>query len=145
MESNLTFKEKFKMAIKDLHLTQAQVSGLTGCSKASICQYLSGRNIPSDDKQREIAVALGLDADYFGQKQPAARSIPRKRSAAACVERMSVTEAADMMQMSPETVRQGLQQGVFPWGYGIKTTSTRWTYFINAKRFASIEMTNSRA
>lgn len=29
--------------------------------------------------------------------------------------------------------------GVFPWGYAIKTSANRWTYFINAKRFAEIE------
>ncbi len=33
----------------------------------------------------------------------------------------------------------GVQQGVFPWGYAIHTSEHRWSYFINAKRFAEIE------
>ena len=28
---------------------------------------------------------------------------------------------------------------VFPWGYAIHTSEHRWSYFINAKRFAEIE------
>lgn len=48
-------------------------------------------------------------------------------------------EAAKMLGMNHNTVRKGLQQGVFPWGYGIRTSENRWVYFINAKRFAEIE------
>ena len=31
------------------------------------------------------------------------------------------------------------QSCVFPWGYAIHTSEHRWSYFINAKRFAEIE------
>ena len=48
-------------------------------------------------------------------------------------------EAAVIMGIDKGTIRQGLQQGVFPWGYAVKTSQNRWTYFINAKRFAEIE------
>ena len=48
-------------------------------------------------------------------------------------------EAANMLGMNHNTVRKGLQQGVFPWGYGIRTSENRWVYFIYAKRFAEIE------
>ena len=41
--------------------------------------------------------------------------------------------------MNHETVRKGLRQGVFPWGYAIKTSENHWVYFINAKKFAEIE------
>ena len=55
------------------------------------------------------------------------------------IPRLDVCEAARIMNMSHTTVRAGLQQGVFPWGYAIHTSDNRWTYFINAKRFAEIE------
>ena len=51
----------------------------------------------------------------------------------------NIIGAAKMLGMNHNTVRKGLQQGVFPWGYGIRTSENRWVYFINAKRFAEIE------
>ena len=55
------------------------------------------------------------------------------------IKRMLPEEAAEYLGMDKATVRKGLQQGVFPWGYAIKTSDKRWAYFINANRFASIE------
>ena len=46
---------------------------------------------------------------------------------------------AKLMHMNHNTVRKGLQQGVFPWGYAIKTSENRWCYFINAVSFQEIE------
>ena len=59
------FEKKLKKAMQDLNLKQSQVAGMTGKSKGSISQYLSGKQVPSEDVQRDIAVSLGLDADYF--------------------------------------------------------------------------------
>lgn len=52
---------------------------------------------------------------------------------------MLVEDAAKLLSMNQNTVRKGLQQGVFPWGYAIKTSENRWTYFINARSFSEIE------
>lgn len=38
-----------------------------------------------------------------------------------------------------EKLQNVMQQGVFPWGYGIKTSEHRWSYFINKRRFEEIE------
>ena len=56
----MKFSEKLRKAMKELNMTQAQMVGLTGKSKASISQYLSDKQVPSEAKQRDIAVALGL-------------------------------------------------------------------------------------
>lgn len=56
----MTFSEKLKQAMQELHLNQRQVCGMTGKSKGSVSQYLSGKQIPSEDVQSAIAVALGL-------------------------------------------------------------------------------------
>lgn len=124
----MNFSEKLKTAMQELHLNQRQVCGMTGKSKGSVSQYLSGKQIPSEDVQRDIAVSLGLDQDYF-TKEVRNGVIPR----------LDVEKAAKLLQMNHNTVRKGLQQGVFPWGYAIKTSENRWCYFINAKRFAEIE------
>lgn len=38
----MTFSEKLKQAMQELHLNQRQVCGMTGKSKGSVSQYLSG-------------------------------------------------------------------------------------------------------
>ena len=62
-------------------------------------------------------------------------AIPRKGT----IPRLDVVKAAQLLGMNHDTVRKGLQQGAFPWGYAIHTSENRWTYFINAKRFVEIE------
>lgn len=52
--------------------------------------------------------------------------------------RLTVEEAAEIMGASPQFVRIGLRQGIFPWGYAVKI-SRRWTYYINRGKFLSEE------
>lgn len=133
------FSEKLKKAMQELHLNQRQVCGMTGKSKGSVSQYLSGKQIPSEDVQRDIAVSLGLDQDYFTKDNSQTVVLPTKEVRNGVIPRLDVDKAAKLLQMNHNTVRKGLQQGVFPWGYAIKTSENRWCYFINAKRFAEIE------
>lgn len=135
----MTFSEKLKTAMQELHLNQRQVCGMTGKSKGSVSQYLSGKQIPSENVQRDIAVALGLDQDYFTKDNSQTVVLPTKEIRNGVIPRLDVENAAKLLQMNHNTVRKGLQQGVFPWGYAIKTSENRWCYFINAKRFAEIE------
>ena len=133
----MSFSENLKKAMKELNLTQAQMVGLIGKSKASISQYLSDKQVPSEARQREIAEALGLEEDYFFELDDRMTK-PAQKAKDCIIPRLSVMDAARMMGINHQTVRKGLQQGVFPWGYGIKT-SEHWVYFINARRFAEIE------
>ena len=55
------------------------------------------------------------------------------------IKQLTVMEVSKMMGMNQKTVRLGLQQGAFPWGYAIKTSENRWVYFISKKRFEEIE------
>lgn len=135
------FKDKLKKAMQELHLTQAQVAGMTGKSRGSVSQYLSGRQTPPDYVQRDIAVSLGLDADYFAQPdtEPPTGPVEPAARRPGGIRRMSVKQAAALLGADKVTVAKGLQQGVFPWGYGIKTTEKSWAYIINADAFARIE------
>ena len=130
--------EQLKEAMQQLGINQSQVVGMTGICKSSISQYLSDINIPTEERQKHIAVSLGLAPDYFSKenKQVVAFS---KQALNEGIQRLDVMVAAKILGMTHTTVRKGLQQGVFPWGYAIKTSANRWTYFINAKRFAEIE------
>lgn len=133
----MKFSEKLKQAMQQLNINQIQVVGLTGKSKGSVSMYLSGKTVPSEKTQSDIAVALGLNPDYFEDEDAFAITIPKNSDGA--VRRMLPEEAAAFLGIDKETVRKGLQQGVFPWGYAIKTSKNRWTYFINARRFAEVE------
>ncbi len=138
----MKFSEKLRKAMKELNLTQAQMVGLIGKSKASISQYLSDKQVPSEVKQREIAVALGLEEDYFSKLDDRVVALPSLEVRNGIIPRLSVMDAAGLMGVSHRTVCIGLQQGVFPWGYGIHTSEHKWVYFINARRFAEIEGIN---
>lgn len=46
---------------------------------------------------------------------------------------MTVRESAKIIGVSPQTIRVGLQQGVFHWGQAIKS-STKHTYVINREK-----------
>lgn len=102
------FEKKLKKAMQDLNLKQSQVAGMTGKSKGSISQYLSGKQVPSEDVQRDIAVSLGLDADYFTKPdddlpvavEPAARK-------SGVIKRLTVKEAATLLGVDKMTVSKG--------------------------------------
>lgn len=61
--------------------------------------------------------------------------------------RMSVEEAARRMGVTPMFLRMGLRLGKFPFGTAIQTSRSRWTYYINRKRFevymAGADMANA--
>ena len=128
------FAEKLKKAMETLGINQKQLCAITGIGKSSISQYLSGRNEPTADRQKKIALALGLKGNYFDPygEYPKLKTYGKIKS-------LMVADAAKLLGMNANTVRKGLQQGVFPWGYAIKTSENRWTYFINAKSFVAIE------
>ena len=131
----MTFSEKLKQAMQELHLNQRQVCGMTGKSKGSISQYLSGKQVPSAEVQHDIAVSLGLAPDYFEQEDTVTASLKESGT----ISRIKTEDAAKLLGIDKRTLRLGLQQGVFPWGYAIRTSEHRWAYFINARRFAEIE------
>lgn len=132
----MKFSEKLKKAMQDLEINQAQVVGMTGIGKSSISQYLSGKNIPTVKRQQDIAVSLGLSPDYFEQEEePVLKLI---KSGQCVIPQIRTDDVAKIMRKSKKSICIGLQQKEFDWGYAIKTSS-KWTYFINAIRFAEIE------
>lgn len=51
-------------------------------------------------------------------------------------EQISIERAAEIMGVSPQTVRVGLQKGVFPFGAAVKMPgSSRFTYVIYTAEF----------
>lgn len=123
----MSFAEKLKALMGELNLSQSKLSDLTGIGKSSISQYLSGKNEPSKDRKKEIARKLGVQEDYFDTFETAA-TVQHDG-----VFNLPVTLAAKLMGKSKEWVKQGLRDGVFPWGYAVKLTN--WSYFISSVKF----------
>lgn len=123
----MSFAEKLKVLMGELDLSQSKLSDLTGIGKSSISQYLSGKNEPSKDRKKEIAQKLGVQEDYFDTFETAA-TVQHDG-----VFNLPVTLAAKLMGKSKEWVKQGLRDGVFPWGYAVKLT--KWSYFISSVKF----------
>lgn len=126
------FADNLKMIMTERGITQADLSKLTGIGRSSISQYLSGKNEPTPERKVIIAEAVGCSVDELDRAKV---SVPMD----ATIQRLPVEQAARLMGMNHTTVRKGLKQGRFPWGYAIKTSENHWAYFINARKFAEIE------
>ncbi len=49
--------------------------------------------------------------------------------------KLTPAEAAELMGVSAQFVRVGLQQGLFTWGYAGRISAKRYTYFISRQKF----------
>lgn len=123
----MCFRGRLKSLMDELGISQTKLSLMTGIGKSSISQYLSGKNEPSEARRKGIARALGVQEDYFEQFGPVADI-----SQDACIN-VPIPVAAKLMGKSRDWVAQGLQDGVFPWGYAVKLK--KWSYFISSVKF----------
>lgn len=48
---------------------------------------------------------------------------------------LTVAETAQMMGVSEQFVRIGLQKGILPFGYAVQISDKRYTYFISEQKF----------
>ena len=48
--------------------------------------------------------------------------------------RLSVAKAAELMDVSQQFIRIGLQRGILPFGYTVQISS-KWTYYISPSKF----------
>lgn len=123
----MTFSKKLHKLINELHLSQSQVAKLTGLSPSAISLYLSGDREPYSDLKKEIAIALGMNENYFLE------IVPELAIQNNTVFNVPVWLAAKLMQKNPVWIRKGLQDGRFPWGYAVHTG--KWNYWISSKKF----------
>ena len=48
---------------------------------------------------------------------------------------MTVDEASELMGVSKQFIRVGLQKGILPFGYAVQISAGRYTYFISKQKF----------
>lgn len=123
----MTFAKKLKNVMKELDLSQSQVSELTGLSPSSISLYLDGAREPYTEGKKNLALALVINENYFLEM------VPELAIQNNTVFNIPVYLAAKLMNKNPDWVRKGLQEGRFPWGYAVHMK--RWSYWISSKKF----------
>lgn len=125
----MQFRDQLKEGMQKAKITAAELSRKTGISQSLISQYLAGYTEPRQDKKAAISQALNIQEDAPEQPDPFT---------------VTVEQVAKIMHLAPDTVRIGLQQRVFAWGYAIKLGvnsegKENWSYKINRIRFREIE------
>ena len=105
----MTFAEKLREVMKEQNISQSDLSRLTKIGRSSISQYLSDRNIPTPQRQEEIAVALKLPEDYFTAEENVVKACISR----AKVKRLTLTQAARIMGMSKETLGTAIEEGKY--------------------------------
>lgn len=126
-------KDKLKKIMKENKaITQTKLAALTGLSPTTIHYYVKGYSEPNYETRVRIAEALGMDVDYWlddPEEDKRAAAERRKKHKY----KMSVDEVATLMGMGKRYVHTGLQQGILPFGWGVKMD--RWEYFISRAKF----------
>lgn len=130
----MKFSEKLRKLMADLDISQTKLSELTGVGKPSISQYLSGRHEPSEGRRREMALALGVQEDYFERFLPVAEIIQDTAA------NLPVDLVAKLMHKSEKFVRDGLIQGTCPFGYAVEMKE--WSFYISPKLFTEFTGAN---
>lgn len=129
------FGANLKRIMSEKNFTVTKLSQVSGVGKSSISQYLSGKNVPSADRIHVLADSLGCTIEELAAI-PVGEKVIRKTPSGNSSEvfNVPVEMAAKLMHKKNNFVYEGLQQGVFPWGYAVKTSS-QWSYFISSVKF----------
>ena len=140
----MSYAKRLERALIEADLKAAELSRRTGISKACLSQYLSGVSLPREDRQELIADALCKDLDWFFPEKDepipgADEELPDGR--------VPVYLAAAKLQMSPQKLRQALQQKRAPFGFAVWSEKS-WTYHIcgaQLKAYLGIKKESSAA
>ena len=111
-------------------ITQTDLHKTTGICKASISQYLSGKNTPSPKYIKLIADALECPVDALA----VITRRPKQPEPALFGVKLTIADAAKRCEKSKEFISGWLQDGNCPFGYARKGTGEKWDYFIVAAR-----------
>lgn len=125
-----TFSQRLKKAMDEQRVTQSDLSSITGLGKSSISQYLSGKNEPKVKTMTSIAEALNVSVDWLSGAidEPSDDGFNHTNN-------LPVEQAARLMGVGKQFIRVGLQKGILPFGYAVKLSANRFTYYISPKKF----------
>lgn len=124
-----TFSARLKKAMIDADMTQKELSEQTGLGKSSISQYLSEKNEPKPKTMKVIADVLDVSVEWLEG------SIDEPSDDGWNLKNLPVEMAAKLMGKGKQFIRVGLQNGTLPFGYAVKVSGDRFSYYISPKKF----------
>jgi len=125
-----SFSTRLRRAMNAADLSQKALAEKSGCSRAAISQYLSGKHIPNEQVTGTLAAALGVEPGILLGTAPEPDTPPPPT-----VTRIGTRRAAQCMQKSEQFVRVGLQRGILPFGNAVPGTGKCYNYYISPVRF----------
>ena len=108
-------------------MSQTELASKIGKGKSSVNQYLSGKNVPKADVQKQIAEVLGCTVEFLNSEEISDSPVE--------INNISVAECARRLGKSEQFVRVALQTGAAPFGFAIKNKSV-FSYHISPKKLA---------
>lgn len=125
----MSFANRLKQAMSEREMSQAELAALIGKGKSSVSQYISGKNIPKEDVQKQIADVLDCSLEWLNEEIPSTNTTPTG------LHNISVADAAKRLDKSEQFIRVALQMGTAPFGFAARN-KTRWSYHISPKKLA---------
>ena len=122
----MIFPKALYAALQGAQMTPQDLCGDTGISRSAMSLYLAGKAVPRPELIVSMEQALGTELPH---PDPANPPDPR----------MTVAEAAAVLGISPDLLRKGIRQKVFPWAYAVESSPNHFVYIINARRFMEAE------
>ena len=123
------FAKRLKQAMKERNMTQTALARAIKVNPSSISQYLSGSNEPSPCNLKKIADALGVTEEWLTE-------LEEDEVETNSNDRLTPEKAGKLMGVSAQYVRQGILQGILPFGCAVKIKGTqRYTYCLFPKKF----------
>lgn len=129
----LTYAQRLKQVMDKQDMTQAQLAEAAGVGRSAISQYLSGKYIPSAQRSKELADALGVPVDYLLDLD--ADIDLGDRNGSKDTLNVPVAEAAKLMGVTQQFLRESLINGSAPFGFGTSMQGGGRRFFISAPLF----------
>ena len=109
------FAERLNTVMVEAGLSQVMLAEKSGCSTASISQYIHGRNIPTPKKMQALADALAVTVDYLLGNE--AKEIAEKEfTIPPGMKPITLRQASACLHMADKNVKEGISNGTLPIG-----------------------------
>ena len=119
----MSYATKLRAALDARGMRQGELAKASGVSASQISMYLGGHSEPRPEAALRIAEALGVPPEALHDTAPVARD---------CSDRnVPVTEAAKLLGLSPEVLREALKCGVVNFGFAVKCSGEQYVYHIS--------------
>lgn len=134
----MIFAKNVKHLMKEMGMTQKELCEKIGKNKSSVSQYLSGTNLPRLEVQEKIADALCTTVECLHTENAFATSKSYNN-------RMSIKEAARLLEQCEQAVRVAIVQGKAPYGYAFKSGKNYSYHISRAKMYEYLGINHNLA